>query len=99
MTKYYQRDSMMIGREIANEFILVPIRQNIGDLQCMYTLNSVGSRIWELLGNGGTTVEQIRDTLVTEYEVTPEQVEVDITEFLDELQQIGAIALVLAKVQ
>jgi hypothetical protein len=94
MTKYYQRDSMMIGRKIANEFILVPIRQNVENLQYMYTLNNVGSRIWELLNNGGTTIEQIRDTLVSEYEVTPEQVEVDVTEFLNELRQIGAVTLV-----
>ncbi len=94
MTNYYERDSMMIGRKIADEFILVPIRQNIDNLQCMYTLNNVGSRIWELLDSGGTTIEQIRDALVAEYEVTPEQVEDDIKEFLKELQQIDAVTMV-----
>jgi hypothetical protein len=93
VTEYYVKDEGMVGRKIADELILVPIKQNVGDLQSMYTLNEVGSRIWELVGDS-LTIEQIRDVMVSEYEVSPEQVEADIREFLDQLIKIGVVTMV-----
>jgi hypothetical protein len=91
MSKVYTKNPDIVNRKIAGEIVLVPIRHNIGDLACIYNLNEVGSRIWELI-NGGISVGQIRDKIVAEYEVTPAQAEVDITEFLDQLEQAGAIS-------
>ncbi len=90
MTTYYGKDSSMVARAVAGETILVPIRQNVGDLQCMYTLNDVGSRIWELL-DGGITVEEIVSTLTKEYEVETPQAKVDVDEFLAQMKEIGAV--------
>lgn len=86
----YEKDPMMVAREIENEFVLVPIRQNVGDLEYMYTLNGVGSRIWELL-DGGTTVEDIVSVLIQEYDVEVPQAEADVIEFLDQMKDIGAV--------
>ena len=36
-------------RVIAGETILVPLRQNLGDLESIYTLNGVGTFIWQQL--------------------------------------------------
>jgi ribosomal protein S18 acetylase RimI-like enzyme len=74
--------------------VLAPIRHNVGDLACIYNLNEVGSRIWELI-DGGTTVGQIRDKIVAEYEVTPAEAEADIIGFLNQLEQVGAVSPVL----
>jgi len=87
----YTKDPNMVDRKIANEMVLVPIRNNVGDLACIYNLNEIGSRIWELI-DGVTTVEQMRDKIVEEYEVTPEQAEADIIEFLEHLEQEGAVS-------
>ncbi len=91
MTKIYEKDGMMVGRKIADEFILVPVRQNVGDLQCMYTLNKVGGRIWELLDGGGTTIEKIVSVITDEYEVTAMEAEADVIAFLDQMKEIGAV--------
>ncbi|MFC2071723.1 PqqD family protein [Chloroflexota bacterium] len=91
LTRCYHKDSSMVARKIANEVILVPIRQNVGDLQYIYTLNEVGARIWELLG-GEVTVADIVSALCNEYEVDRAQVEADIVDFLVQLESIGAIA-------
>ncbi|MBI2859305.1 MAG: PqqD family protein [Chloroflexi bacterium] len=96
MTTRYEKDTTMVTREIAGEMILVPIRQNVGDLQCIYTLNEVGARIWKLLDEKGTLAD-IVSTLVTEYEVEREQAEADMTGFLAEMESIGA--MVPAQVQ
>ena len=90
MTRYYDKDPAMVSRQIAGELILVPIRQNVGDLQCMYTLNQIGSRIWDLL-TGGKAVEDIVSVLTQEYEVESEQAEADVADLLSQLEDIGAI--------
>jgi len=91
MTKYYEKSSMMIGRKIADEFILVPVTHNIGDLSMMYTLNSVGNRIWELLNGGGRTVKEIASILTQEFEVDIQRAEADVIEFLDQMEEIKAV--------
>jgi hypothetical protein len=91
MAKRYQKDPSIVARKISDEIILVPISHNIGDLACIYNLNEVGGRIWELV-DGGVTVGQIRDKIVEEYEVTPEEAETDIIEFLNQLEQAGAVS-------
>jgi hypothetical protein len=91
MSKVYIKDPNLVNRKIAGEMVLVPIRHNVGDLACIYNLNEVGSRIWELT-DGVSNVGRIRDKIVEEYEVTPEDAEADITEFLNQLEQVGAVS-------
>ena len=92
ISRIYAKDPNMVARKIAGEIVLVPIRQDACDLGYIFTMNTVGARIWELL-DGETTVAQVKDTIVTEYEVTLEQAEADILEFLAELEQIGAVSI------
>ncbi len=80
----------MVARKIAGEIIMVPIRQNVGDLHCMYTLNGVASRIWELI-NGHTTVDEIVTHLTQQYEVEAPEAEADVIEFLAQMKSIGTI--------
>jgi hypothetical protein len=90
MAKRYEKNSSIVARQIGNEFILVPIRQNVGDLECIYSLNEVGGRIWQLV-NGGRALEDIVAALVAEYNVKASQAEVDVLEFLAQMKEIGAI--------
>lgn len=90
MARYFQKSNSMVGRKIADEFILVPIRKDRADLQHIYTLNGVGARIWELI-DGQTTVEQITSTIVREYEVETPEAQVDVIEFLEQMKGIGSI--------
>ena len=86
----YKKSDSIVSRKIADEFILVPIRQNVGDLESIYTLNETAARIWELIA-GKMKVEEIRKKLIEEFEVTPEEVEKDIVEHLMQLEEIKAI--------
>jgi hypothetical protein len=90
MEKCYQKDPNMVSRRIADEFILVPIRQNVGDLGSIYTLNETAARIWELI-DGKMKVEEIKEKLIKEFEVSPEEAEKDIIEHLMQLEEIKAI--------
>lgn len=55
-----------------------------------FGLDLVGARIWKLLGSGATP-EEIVDRLLSEYEAEPEQVRVDVGEFLGALVSRGLI--------
>ncbi len=87
----YARDPDFISRRIADEVIVLPIRKNLGDLESIYTLNEVGARIWELL-DGRRTLSEIRDVIVSEYQVTTQEATVDLETFVEHLTAIGALA-------
>lgn len=90
MEKIYAKAEEIVSRKIADEMILVPIRQRIGDLQNIYTLNEVAGRIWELL-DGHRTLMRIRDNIISEFEISSEQAEKDLEEFLEKLKNSGAV--------
>ncbi len=90
LDKVYKKSDSIVSRKIADEFILVPIRQNVGDLESISTLNEVAARIWELI-DGKKKVREIKDVILGEYEVTPEKLETDIIKYTKELEKIGAI--------
>jgi hypothetical protein len=86
----YHKDPAMIFRKIGGESLLVPIFHNAADMDSIYVLNEVGSRIWELL-DGETPVWEIRDIITQEFEVTPREAEKDLLDFLGQLQAIGGL--------
>lgn len=90
LNKVYKKSDSIVSRKIANESILVPIRQNVGDLESIYTLNEVGARIWELI-DGKRKVRKIKYTIVREFEVTPEEAGKDLIKHLQRLEKIKAI--------
>jgi len=90
LAKCYQKDSSIVSRMIDNEMILVPIRHNVGDLESIYTLNEVGARIWELI-DGERPVKKIKELILEEFEVSPEEVDKDIRDFFKQLEEIGVI--------
>jgi hypothetical protein len=90
LNRIYKKSDAIVFRKIADEYILVPIRNNVGDLESIYTLNEVGARIWELV-DGKTKIGDIKERLVEEHDVTPEEAEKDILEYMQQLEEIKAI--------
>lgn len=90
LNRCYQKDPDIVSRKIADEYILVPIRHNVGDLESIYTLNEVAARIWELI-DGKRRVSEIKDKISEEFEVSPEEVERDLSELLQKLEKIEGI--------
>lgn len=90
LTKSVVKDPNIVSRKIAGEVILVPIRQSVGDLESIYTLNEVAARIWELI-DGKRKMYQIKDTISEEFDVAPQKIEKDLAKYIRELEDIGAI--------
>ena len=83
-------DSGFVTRRIAGETIIVPVSSRVGDLDAIYTLNEVGSRVWTLL-EAPQSVQEIAAALCEEYDVPQEQLTRDLVELLDELQASGLV--------
>lgn len=90
MQKIFQTAPDFVSRVIADETILVPIRSSASDVDFIFCLNEVATRIWELL-DGEKHVKEIRDTIVSEFEVDWEKAEAELAEFLQQLESVGAI--------
>ena len=90
LKKLFVRDERMIFRKIGDEFILVPNFHERGDVGSIYSMSHVAAYVWEVL-DGRSTVEEIRDKIIEEWEVTSQTAESDLVEFLNQLVGIGAI--------
>ena len=93
VVRLYAKDPSVVYREIAGEAILVPIRQNVADMQSIYTLDSVGADIWKLI-DGERDLGEILDALLGEYDVEASVLSKDLDEFIEQLASVGAIRAV-----
>ena len=86
----YTKRSDLVTRNISGETIIVPVEGHVGDMDSIFTLNEVGSTIWELL-DGSTSLDNIVSAICDQYEVTPEESRRDVVELIDSLQAAGLI--------
>src|SRR4051812_30771147 len=86
----YERSDSLVTRDLAGEKIIVPVRGKVGDLNSIYTLNTVANDIWGLL-DGKRTVAEIVHKLEQEYEVDPTILANDVCRVLDDLSGEGLI--------
>ena len=86
----YAKNPDFVSRRIVDEVLLVPIRRSVGDVDCLYALNEVAARVWELL-DGVRPVASVRDAIVAEFDVDTSEADRDVTVLIDQLASIGAI--------
>ena len=90
MDKVYSKNPDVVFRKIADECILVPIKNRVGDMECIYTLSEVAARIWELI-DGRKSSGEISRAILNEYDVSPENAERDLRELFMQLEDAGSI--------
>lgn len=90
LSRRFRKHPDVVFRRIGDEFVLVPIRANVADLEAIYTLNPVAAQIWDLL-DGQRDGYAILAEIVREYDVSPEQARVDLIEFLEQLLAVRGI--------
>jgi hypothetical protein len=76
----------VVTRKTGNEYVLVPITNNIADMHSVYTLNETGAFIWEQI-NGKRTVEEIIVALTAEYDIDSKSAETDVFSFIDNMSK------------
>lgn len=86
----FQRNPDYIFRKIAEESVLVPIRQDVAAMDSIYTLNSVGAFLWEQMAKPATQAD-LEVAVLNEYDADPEILMSDLGRFLVEMTAIGAV--------
>jgi Coenzyme PQQ synthesis protein D (PqqD) len=76
-----------IFSELQGEAVILDIKSGV-----YYGLNQVGASIWNLI-QAPKTVNEIRDALLTEYEVDSQACETDILILLEDLAKNGLIEI------
>ena len=90
LDRVYQKNQNFVFRQIDDETLLVPIKDNVGDLGSIYNLNPVAAFVWQHL-DGEKTLNDIKDLMTGEFEVSDPDAEQDLTEFVGHLEKIDAI--------
>ena len=90
LKKKYRKNEDFVYRKIQDETILVPIKDNVGVMGSIYNLNEVAAFISEQL-DGKKTLLDIKNMILKEFEISSEEAEDDLAEFVSELRGIEAI--------
>lgn len=85
--KYPVPHDQVAARIIDDQAVVV-----LADSGEVNVFNAVGTRIWELI-DGSHTLQQIAESIHSEYDVTPEQALQDVLEFAQMLFDAKAITL------
>lgn len=77
--------SSVVTRKTGHEYVLVPVTNNIADMESVYTLNETGAFIWEQI-DGKKTVGEIIWLLTEEYEIDVESSRKDVFDLISDMQ-------------
>ena len=80
------QSATIVTRKTGNEYVLVPITNNIADMNSVYTLNETGAFIWEQI-DGKRNVEEIISALITEYDIDKQNAESDVFSFIENMNK------------
>ena len=76
----------VVTRKTGSEYVLVPIANNIADMNSVFTLNETGAFIWEHF-DGKRNVEEIITELIKEYEIGKATAESHVMEFIEKINK------------
>jgi methyltransferase-like protein len=79
------RSPSIVTRKTGNEYVLVPVTNNIADMTSVYTLNETGAFIWELI-DGKKSVEEIIEAVIDKYDVDREKATKDVFSLIDDMK-------------
>jgi hypothetical protein len=86
----FQKNENFVFRQIDDETILVPIKDNLGDMGSIYNLNEVGAFVWKHF-NGQASLADIRQMILDTFEVSEREADIDLSDFVNQLKEIDAI--------
>ena len=86
----YRKKEDVVTRQIAGETLLVPIRDQVADMQRIFALNPVAEYIWQRL-DGKQNLEQIHSGITDNFEVEKGEAASDLEEFMVQLLEAGIV--------
>lgn len=79
-------------RQITDMWVVLPLAEQTVDFSGMLTLNDSGAMLWKLLEQGSSK-DMLVEALTAEYEVSRQDAEKDVDDFIAKLVQAGCAEL------
>ncbi len=76
----------IVTRKTGGEYILVPVVDNIADMDNFYVLNESGAFIWELI-DGSRNISEITRAVMEEFDVDDNRARADVISFITNLKE------------
>jgi len=80
------RTPSIVTRKTGDEYVLVPVTDNIANMDSVFTLNETAAFIWEHI-DGEQNIGEIIGALTEEYDVGFEQASEDLFSFVRDLEK------------
>ncbi len=87
---HFVRNPDFIFRKVVEETILVPVYQNVADMDAIYTLNEVGAFVWQQMAEP-VCIPELEVAILAEFDVDEQTVSTDLASFFQEMEAIGAV--------
>ena len=85
-----KRNPEYLIRQTADSTVIVPVGKAAINFPGMIVVNETGARLWELLEQDRTE-EELFEALYQKFDVPPQRMRDDLTEFLKRLRLVGAV--------
>lgn len=85
-----ERSPDLVERRVADETFLLPVRGALANTVEMFALSEVGQFIWSR-ADGTRGAADLVAAVLLEFEVTEEQAQADVAEFVGQLTEYGLI--------
>lgn len=86
----FKKNKNIVTRKIEDETILMPLYKTSKEIDCIYTLNEAGARVWDLI-NGKRNLAKIKIMLLKEYDAKEKEIDKKLNALLKDLIKIKAI--------
>lgn len=87
---HFRANAELMPREIAGEFLLIPVGSMALKLHGMLALSESGKFLWDRLQNS-CTEDELTEALLKEYETDGETARKDVQVFLEKMSQLGVL--------
>ncbi len=91
----FRQAENVVARQIAGQFLLIPLHQTGVDVQKVYLLNETSAAVWAHLSQP-RPLDELVALLSQEYEGPGDAITADVAELLDDLVSRGFVRLVRA---
>lgn len=84
--KAYQQNNNCVAREVDDEIVIVPVQDNLAEMDYLYTLNETAAFIWNQL-DGKKTLEEIAQIMTENFDVDYETAANDVLKTAKEIEE------------
>ncbi|WP_430816289.1 PqqD family protein [Carboxylicivirga sp. RSCT41] len=89
-SKLYIKQTGFVEKTVGNEMVVVPLVGTVAQMEKVFSLNEIGSFIYNNLGSKKSTGE-ITELILNEFEIDRETAQKDVEQFLEKAVANGVI--------